>query len=473
MNLFDIVPESFFKPLNSKYKEIYIDVLGIIYSSCKTEFSFSTDKDVIVEKLTYYFENKAFEEMEFEEIGDVSIEPKEKANAVIRTLIKCGWIEQEQFSDYTIKINLFDYSISMIETFSKIVKNDEVEYQSIISDIYNTLTSKEAYEKPYEFVIKSVSENTENLIIALKKLNTTIKKRIDNITKDKAPEEVVKDFFNYHKDVWSKAYHRIKTSDNISKFRVKIIDSLRNILDDPEIFEMSVKGFMEIEDVADYNDATEELTEKIHYIISAFINYDEIINEIDDKHSKYISSAVSRARFLLINSNSLEDKLKKILDTIAIEFNNEDNVNLNDESSEMLLNVFSIFPQRYIDSDSLYSPPISKQIGEIEELSDDFDIDIEYIKEEKRLIENKLSSRFSRKNINNFVNHSLGSANRVLASTLEIRSKRDLIRLIFVNLYGEYANNSYHIEKKDELVEVNGFRFNDFEIVRGGTNGEF
>ena len=38
--------------------------------------------------------------------------------------------------------------------------------------------------------------------------------------------EIVQEFFVYHKDIGSKAYHRIKTSDNISHFRSTIIENL-------------------------------------------------------------------------------------------------------------------------------------------------------------------------------------------------------------------------------------------------------
>ncbi len=466
MNLFEVVSPKMFKPLNSKYKKIYVDVLEIIYSTCKSEFSFSSDKEIIVEKLIYYFEEKYSDEIEFEEEGTSLIDPREKANGVIRELISCGWIEQEQYSDYTINISLFEHSATLIEAFMDIVSGEEMEYQSIISTIYNTLNSKEAYKNPYEFVIISVFNNTEDLIIGLKKLNTTIKKRIDNITRDKTPAEIIEDFFNYHTDVWSKAYHRIKTSDNISIFRTSILEKLRTILEDRDIFEASLNGYMTIENVSDRDEAVEALIEKIYAIISAFKQYDDIVDEIERKHTKYVNSAVSRAKFLLINSDSLEDKLKKILDMLAREFNSSGE-SLNEPASDMLMNIFTLFPQSSLDENSVRPPYIRKELGLVQDIIEDNGIDEDFIYEEKRRMKEALDNRYSKKNVCKFVEEVLGEQSRVLASTLALDDKRDFIRIVFIYLYGEYDNTVYHVKKKDNRVVVNGFRFNDFEIVRG------
>src|SRR5690606_1541520 len=145
-----------------------------------------------------------------------------------------------------------------------------MEYQSLVSQIHATLLNKEAYVKPYEYIIKRVVENTEELITGLKKLNTNIKKYIDAITNEKTAGEIVQDFFVYHKDIGSKAYHRIKTSDNISHFRTSIIENLYNILNDKNIFERAVLGYMEIEQVEEKVEAEDLLRGKILNVISAF-----------------------------------------------------------------------------------------------------------------------------------------------------------------------------------------------------------
>ena len=340
-----------------------------------------------------------------------------------------------------------------------------MEYQSVISQIHGTLQNQEAYKKPYEYIIKRVSENTEELISGLKKLNTMIKTRIDAITHDKNAAEIVKDYFSYHKDIGSKAYHRIKTSDNISHFRLSIIENLKIILEDGLIWDKAVRGFMEIEQVDDYLVADELLKGKILYMISSFNNYDEIIEEIEMKHTKYLSSALARAEFLLSNSNNMEGKIKQILSFIADEFNNDVSINLNDESDD-ILNIFDIFPQSFVDGDSLYVMPITKKIEIPKVLDESFGISQEERELRKIAMQEKNKKRFSKHNINQFVLKALNNNKSILASSLPLQEKRDLIRIIFVSLYARDEASKYNVEPINETININGFRFSDFKIIR-------
>ncbi len=467
LNLFQIVPEDFFKPLTSKYKTTYFDCLKLIYSTYKTELSFGVDREVILSELEHYFDNEPGTELVFDEDdNEVAQDSRAKANAILRRLKDSGWLEYELEKDYKVKVNLFDYAATTIESFNKIIKNEEMEYQSMVSQIHATLLNQEGYSKPYEYIIKRVTENTEELMIGLKKLNTNIKKYIDAITNEKTAGEIVQDFFGYHKDVGSKAYHRIKTSDNISYFRAAIIEKLYFILNDEEIFRRAVEGFREVEQIEDLQAAQSILREQIHHIISAFRNYDEIISEIDYKHAKYMGSAVARAKFLLTNTNNAEGKISKILKYLSEEFNQDETLNLSDELEDDLLEIFSIFPQNYIDSDSLYVIPITKKMSLPEDLSDNLGISEAERELRKIALHEKSRNRFSRKNINRYVEGILKETDSVLASSLPLETKRDLIKVIFISLYGHDPKSIYHTRFLEETITTDQFRFRDFLIER-------
>jgi hypothetical protein len=469
MNLFNIVPEDFFKPLTSKYKNIYIDCLEILYDSYKTELSFGVEKEVILLKLTDYFE-KIYEDMIFDD-EVIAKDSRAKANQILLELKKCGWIEYDQENmDFTTNVNLREYAVTMIESFHSITSEKDMEYQSMIYQIHSTLNDKEAYEKPYEYIIKSVINNTEELINDLKKLNTEIKKRIDNITKDKEASEIIEDFFKYQNEIVSKSYHIIKTSDNISHFRIGIIEKLRLILDEKPIFNKALEGFKLIEEVDDDFEAEKLLVRQINQIINSFNRFDEIIREIDTKHTKYITSAVSRAKFLLSNTSNTEGKLSKIINYLGEEFNKEENIQLNDYIDESLLKIFDIFPQNFLDGDSLYVIPISREIVSPSKFSELINISDEERKLKKLAMEERNKRRFSRKNINKYVEEKLGESHSLLVSTLPLNKKRDFIRIIFINLYGRYDRSKYEIETKDDIVTVNQYRFRDFIIRRKNTN---
>ncbi len=440
--------------------------MRLIYNTYKTELSFGVDKEVILTELENYFDNESNIEMIFDEDEEIAKDSRSKANGILRRLKDSGWIEYELSNDYKVKVNLFDYAATMIESFNKIVKNEEMEYQSMVSQIHATLLSQEAYAKPYEYIIKRVAENTEELMTGLKKLNTNIKKYIDAITNEKTAGKIVQDFFVYHKDIGSKAYHRIKTSDNISHFRISIIENLYKILNDKNIFDRAVAGYMDVEQEEDRGQAENSLRGRIMAIISAFRNYDEIISEIDLKHSKYINSAIARAKFLLMNTNNAEGKISRILAYLSEEFNRDETLNLYDEADDMLLEVFNIFPQSFIDSDSLYVVPISKKMAMPEELNTSIGLSEEERELRKMELKERNRTRFSRKNVNTYVDELLKDKKAILASAIPIESKRDLIKIIFISLYGRDKKSIYRVTQTNELISVNDFRFCDFLIER-------
>ena len=99
---------------------------------------------------------------------------------------------------------------------SRIIKDEETEYQGIISQIHAILQNQELYTKPYELIIKGVQENTERLISELKKLNASIKRHMDKQTNDMSAGEILDHFFEYHQNIGFKAYLRMITSENKS-----------------------------------------------------------------------------------------------------------------------------------------------------------------------------------------------------------------------------------------------------------------
>jgi len=469
MHLFQIVPENFFKPLAGKYKSTYIDCLVLIYNTYKTELSFGVDREVIVSALEDYFNQLPAADLVFDEDeNEVFHDSRAKANAILRSLKDSGWIDFEVAHDFRTRVNLLDYAATMIESFNKMIRNEEMEYQSLVSQIHATLLNRDGYIKPYEYIIKRVHENTEELMAGFKKLNTSIRKHIETITSDKSAAEIVQNFFVYHKDIGSKAYHRIKTSDNISHFRVSILEQLSFILNDEAVFSRAAEGCLEIEQLPDLFEAEKTLRGMILSMISAFRNLDEIIAEIDYKHARYIGSAVARAKFLLTNTTNAEGKINRILAWLAAELNAETSVDLDDESSDEVMAIFNIFPQHFLDNESLHVIPISRKMALPEVLGENLGLSEEERLIRKLALQEQNRSRFSHKNINKFVADQTQESRTILASSLPLQSRRDLIRLIFVNLYGHDRRSAYRVIPQDQMVTVNSFRFKDFLIERNG-----
>ncbi len=454
--LFDILPADFFKPLTSKYRREYADCIMRLFNAFKPEISYGVNRDIVVKELTDYFEADDTE-MSFDDEVYIS-DAREKANGVIAVLKKCGWIEYEQETNHQINVILCEYAIPVIDSMNRIIREEEAEYQGIISQIHASLQNEELYGKPYELIIKGVQENTERLLSELKKLNASIKRHMDQQTNDMDAEEILDHFFAYHKNIGSKAYLRMKTSENISYFRTAIIERIGRIMESTEIMERAVAGYMEVEETADREKAYDEVIAMLIDIKSAFYRLDDIIDEIDRKHARYMRSAVMRARFLLATGNNLEGKLSKILDLYVQQ--------LNDGEEESFEGLFSLYPQDYISPESIQTIPVTKKMDTISGFSNQVQMSEADRLLYKEALKRKNRSRFSRKNINEYVINLLGDKDKMPVTEVPVESVRDLIRIIYISIYSGNRSNHYEICRSGKQVEMQGYSLPYFDIVK-------
>lgn len=189
---------------------------------------------------------------------------------------------------------------------------------------------------------------------ALKTLNANIKKYIDALTKQQTPEDIMESLFkDYMINIVDKSYHRLRTSDNISKYRPKVILKLEELSYDSNFIEGAAKFFMEEEGLKELEEGKERAITIIHEVIYAFNNLDDIMEEVDSKNSKYQRAAVTRAKFLLNNSRDLVGQVKKVLQ-FAADCYKDTEMKLTEGSIEELMDLFTLYTHGSIDESSLY-----------------------------------------------------------------------------------------------------------------------
>ncbi len=462
-NLFQILPVDFFKPLTSKYRQVYADCILLIFNTFKPEISYGVNREIVVKALTDYFEVDDME-MTFDDEETFIKDAREKANAIIASLKSCGWIEYEQEKNHQLNVVLFEYAVPIIESMNKVIQEEETEYQGLISQIHASLQNKDLYAKPYELIIKGVKENTDRLISELKKLNASIKRHMDKQTADMGASEIIDHFFEYHKNIGSKAYFRMKTSENISYFRSSIIEKIEEMMENPGVMERAVLGYMEVEQEEDKDSAYDILVSELLDVKSMFYRLDEIVEDIDAKHMRYMKNAVMRARFKLATGNNMEGKLSRILDLLAEELNSGSD-NGEDISGE-LASLCNIYTQGYISPESLRAIPVTKKNIIVDDMPEG-----QLMSEEQRLLykealKQKNRMRFSRKNINEYVSNLLEGRERMSVEEIAVESKRDLIRIIYISIYAGNRANNYALKRTNKRIEKMGYEFPLFEIIK-------
>ena len=467
-NLFEVISPDFFRPLVGDNKEIFIECLLIIYKLYKNETSYQIEKNNVVNVVQAYFENRK-EDLSFDDDKSTTYkDSREKANQIITRLKKCGWLEEEIQKNHVVFIQLTENAIPIIESFNKILQDEETEYQGVIYRINAILQNIDKTQKPYEDIILGVKTYTDSLISELKRLHSSIKRKIDKQSKQLRPEQILSEFYDYNSKIVSNAYFRLKTSDNIYTFRNPILKNLERIIITDSILDKAIKGYITVESskseiITEY-EAKEKILIIVNSLISNFKNLDSIIQAIDEKNTQYINNAVSRAKFMLTSGNNTEGKINEILKSIvkSVEETGDNDIETVLEINQM----FRIFPQGYLSNDSLHTIPVIKVLDKIERVDESAFISEEekqaYIDE----IQEKTNVYYSRKQVNTYVDNLLGDNERISIDDIPVNELKDFIRIIYMYVYSDEELNCYFIERSDKRVEKSGHHLNYFELVR-------
>ena len=177
-------------------------------------------------------------------------------------------------------------------------------------------------------------------------------------------------------------------------------------------------------------------------------------------------SAVNRAKLAFLNTNNIEGKLSTILRNLASAFDTEEEYGIYDDVPDDYCRIFNMFPQNFISGESLKNIGGSKKINDVDEIFTSQIMPEEELLKRRAALKNKTEHRFSRKNINAYVQMLLKDKPEIDASEIEITSKRDMIRLIFICIYGRDRKSEFIVMPKDNTIHERGFSFKDFTLKR-------
>ena len=457
--MFRTLPGNFFVPLSSQNRIVYWECICKLFSSMEHQLSFGVEREFLADELEYYFEQAQAAEMSDEEFQE--LDSRGKANSMLRKLEFYGWIEIETDKSYVQRVNFKEYAVRLIKTLLEIADGKQVEYQGYIYTIYSLVRG--STEHP-GIVLMQILENTDLLITGLKNLNSNIKHYIDELTKHSTVAQIMDALFNdYITNVVDKAYHRLLTSDNVSKFRPEIIERLESKSHSESFVSKAAAEIAEIREIS--AEEGRELTYKyFHEIISAFRDMDEILEEINQKNTQYQKAAINRAKFLLSGNEDVRGQLKELLLGIN-EAINEEQMDLGGiYRIEFQENLIRIYHSSIIDSNSLYSPIEGKKEFTPAKLELE-EPDAELRQEKVRKIAEKMQRILSPEKIDRYVIWKLEGRQEMEANRLPLEDVEDFIKIIYVRLYGQRKNMCYEVIPLKE-TEVNGYRFTNFMIRR-------
>lgn len=457
--MFHILPGNFFVPLSSPNRIVYWECICKLFSTMEHQLSFGVERDVLVDELEYYFDQTQAADMEEDEFQ--ALDSRGKANSMLRKLEFYGWIEVETDKSYVQRVNFKEYAVKIMKTLLEIAEGKQIEYQGYIYTIYSLVRSNTDHPG---IVLLQILENTDMLITGLKNLNSNIKHYIDELTKHRTVAEIMDALFNdYITNIVDKAYHRLLTSDNVSKFRPEIIERLESKSRNKTYVAKAAQEIGGIREIS-VEEGQELVYRYLHEIIEAFRNMDDILMEINQKNTQYQRAAINRARFLLSGDEDVRGQLKEILLGLN-EAVNEEQMDLGGiYRIEFLDGLIRLYGSSVMDSNSLYSPTEGRKEFVPQELVAE-EPDLLLRQEKMRRITEKMQRILSPEKIGKYVDSQLGDNLEMRAAQFPLENVEDFIKIIYIRLYGQRKNMNYTVESLKE-TEAGGYRFKDFVIRR-------
>jgi len=440
--IFEIIPEHFFSVLSCSNADVYADCLFLMFHFLGKGNSFGGKKESIVELLTDYFNHDNDEQTS-----------RQQAMGILRRLIKCGWIFEEEDANYEMIINFTYYAIPILKSLNDLKKNESLAYIGYIYLIYSALKNIEI--DSLSDILDQVYYNTTIILNKLKSLNANIKKYMQDLLNKQDINDlkcIVNNLFvDYKQNVIDDQYQRLKTSDNISKYRPFIISKLNEISLNDTIINGVCSDLVNKKRFVDMIKAKSHVYEQIDYIISSFEKIDYIMSEIDKKNTMYIHTSISKILFIVNNTQDLSGKINKILRHYVKQKKIDD------------YTLYHLFPQKYLETKSLYTMPIIDKEMTLQTIEYERSLNFEEKKERlKKFIETNV---FSKNKINEYVKYFLSKNQNILASTLPLNNYCDYTKLVLIYMYSG-SHVDYEISKRKEIYQNNGYLFDDFEIRR-------
>jgi len=453
-HLFDTIHSNFFSVLSSPNKKTYIDCIFIIYHAIDSiEDAFQGDREFIVSKLVDYFDEQPAQEFLDIDEDEPARTSRQKATHVINVLKKNGWLGEEELGDYKTSLNLFDYSIQMIDLLESITHNIQSEYTGEIFTVYSLLSSFTIEEGIG--VLEQAHQKTHDIIRKLKSLKANIYRYYYDITKKQSKQDLQalleKLLVEYKQNFFDSAYYNLKTTDSLPRYKRSILESISRIQNNEDTMDSLAKIVMRVKRYEDYNDAFHYVEDRLRFITDSFIALEHLILAIDRKNEQYISAAASKILFFTNQSDDIEGifnrLFKIILSNKEIDYNR----------------LFFLTQARNLDTQSLYN----QRRLRIEPVPEELDVDHDFISDEYKqekinaLLKNNI---YGKKEIDEHVKHLLNNQKSIEASHVLLETQEDFIKLILIFLYSKSIGMHYDIELLGKEVKNNFVTFQNFRI---------
>lgn len=464
LHLFEVLPETYFNLFSRKNRQIYADVLTVLYGQYREQrfgVEYTPMRDLIEELLETRAELGMVVDVEELSIIDSDESPfRIQANAILRLLKENGWIYIETRESWIQYIVLPHYTSRILATFYELCEGRPVEYQQFAFSIYSALTGSEAQRRP-SMALYDAKEKTAEFAEELSLLANNIKHHSEQLrTKDTFQGVLDHHFDEYLPAIVEKSYHRLRTSDHVSRYRQTILDTLQKWLLDEQWIARAAQDALnnEVYYLSSPEAAAEKVRQYIHEIMDTFNELDDIFTEIDKRHNKYIRASYNRLRLKTQHNSGTDTFISKILSWIG-----------SDNSLTVIAsNYNNIQSTRQITDNSFYMPrkssipfkPVTHIVLPInDEMKESF----------RNQFWEHMQGTITPEKTRDYVFSRMDGRTEMRIEELAPTNMEEFLHLAHIFLYSCQNGIGYQLIRsdKDRILHIGPYQFSDRKVKRG------
>ena len=168
------------------------------------------------------------------------------------------------------------------------------EYQGYIYTIYSLLNNPDVVD--YGMTFDLIYGFTKQLIRALRRLDSRLKEYINSVVETSEVKDLMERLMTFKTEIYDTTYLKMKTSDNINRYRLSIVSKLEEISMNEFSMSMIVNDFKRR--YKNENVAIAKANKAIDEVIDVFNSIEGFVSEIDNKNRTYINSTIGKIKFL-------------------------------------------------------------------------------------------------------------------------------------------------------------------------------
>jgi len=482
LNPFDILPLNLFNVFSTQgvisLQRHYMAILLRIYSLA--EFNrFGLTREVVVDEIVHYLkeanaEGEIAAEMATQATGepdilslskDVSITGQKSeglyASYLIRRLADTGWIEREQHADYTETIILPDYAFTLLEALRAIQEQKPREFTGQLYAAHQLITSATT-NKDFSpaLAVTQTYENVRQVVRGLSELNQNIRRYVERATKQTDVATLLRLQFDDYTQTLGPAYHALKTSDHVSRYRRDIVNQIESWQLDGEWLSSTAQELASQSRLSPAQ-AESEISHYLTFIANQLEGLDPLLADIDSRHAQYLRTSLRQVRYQLGSADgSFKDKLVSLAKGLSA-LRADGLTELPDDAPGLRQ-----MPVRSPDARSFYTPPQRRAPFTPDDIflptlhpDDLFALHAATMQD--------VTQAFSPDKVNRKVIGFFNGHKRLHLIEIPTEIRSDLHWLTTIIAYAHHPEVSYGLEMAEgEAVRVGDFKVAPFDLIR-------